>query len=290
MSLRPNSDMMKRPLIFFPHRRAIRGLRLFLLLIVFIQFIQKTDQLVWKLHFFDVDWDEIRDPGKSRNSAAIHTGKQPYQKRIHSKTQVHIPEDPIDVNDPDSWRTDLGLYSGQIEILIERTMERDWWTSEEEIRALTFIDAYWFDRHCHLFLCMHPSEREIDINRFDSLEWRKLPGIGDWIGKQIVEHRERLGGFNDPTQLTEVYGISDSLFLSWPYIWKVDSNLIDPIQYPANSFAELLAHPYLDYQQVEELYRFHDNMQFWLPCSEWILLNSFDEEDIRKLKPYFPDE
>ena len=49
------------------------------------------------------------------------------------------------------------------------------------------------------------------INSSDSADFTKLRGIGPTYASRIIKYRNRLGGFYNPNQLSEVYGLSDSL-------------------------------------------------------------------------------
>lgn len=47
----------------------------------------------------------------------------------------------------------------------------------------------------------------LDLNRATAEELRALPGVGPFLARQILAHRDREGGFGDVDELLEVWGI-----------------------------------------------------------------------------------
>lgn len=47
----------------------------------------------------------------------------------------------------------------------------------------------------------------LDLNRATEDELRALPGVGPFLARQILAHRDREGGFGDVDELLEVWGI-----------------------------------------------------------------------------------
>jgi len=45
----------------------------------------------------------------------------------------------------------------------------------------------------------------VELNSADTLQLKKLPGIGKWFARKIIERRDMLGGYYDEQQLLEVY-------------------------------------------------------------------------------------
>ena len=45
----------------------------------------------------------------------------------------------------------------------------------------------------------------LDLNRADTAELKKIPGIGSGIARLIVNYRQRLGGFYQIEQLQEIH-------------------------------------------------------------------------------------
>lgn len=91
---------------------------------------------------------------------------------------------------------------------------------------------------------------KINVNTATSQELIELKGIGPVLSKRIVSYREKLGGFYDIKQISEVYGIRDSTFQQiLPYLSV--SGDINKLFIPALSFKEVLKHPYIDFETTK---------------------------------------
>jgi competence ComEA-like helix-hairpin-helix protein len=91
----------------------------------------------------------------------------------------------------------------------------------------------------------------LELNQADTLELQGLPGIGPALAQRVVKYRERLGGFHQPQQLLEVYGIDSNV------LGKVLTQiLIDPKQIQMRSWntislEELKMFPYLSNKEAQ---------------------------------------
>ena len=98
----------------------------------------------------------------------------------------------------------------------------------------------------------------IEINSADSIILDELPGIGPAFARRIIKYREMLGGFAYPEQLKEVYGMDSARLSGFIKLIRVDTSRIRKIDINTATFKELLAHPYLEYDQVKAIARFRD--------------------------------
>ncbi|MGE5680650.1 MAG: ComEA family DNA-binding protein [Bacillota bacterium] len=57
-----------------------------------------------------------------------------------------------------------------------------------------------------------PEEKSIDLNKADEKEFTKLPGIGVKTARNIIEFRQKNGGFNNIEEMLEVKGIGHTKF------------------------------------------------------------------------------
>lgn len=130
-----------------------------------------------------------------------------------------------------------------------------------------------------------PGNKIVDINQADTKEWEALPGIGNVLAERIVKYRERLGGFYAVSQVKEVYGISDSLWLILqnqlelqPQSWRVfDIRTVD--------WDTLRHHPYFSRALLRQLERYR--MQHEMDSvGELRRMPLVTDENYRKFAPY----
>ena len=132
-----------------------------------------------------------------------------------------------------------------------------------------------------------PSVRmKTDINTADTNQLMIISGIGPVLSRRILRYRDILGGYHDALQLLEVYGIDEERYLEIePYVFADTSRIVK--LYPfSDDFGVLLRHPYLDYEQVSEIFRFRYRNKL-NSCGDLLQSDAFNEEDLIKLSPYF---
>jgi DNA uptake protein ComE-like DNA-binding protein len=100
--------------------------------------------------------------------------------------------------------------------------------------------------------------KKIEINSADSLALIGLPGIGPVFAKRIIKYRQMLGGYVYPGQLKEVYGMDSVRWSGFIQMIRIDTSRIHKLDLNKATFKELLAHPYLEYEQVKAIARFRD--------------------------------
>jgi DNA uptake protein ComE-like DNA-binding protein len=94
---------------------------------------------------------------------------------------------------------------------------------------------------------------KIELNRVDSIDLQKIPGIGQKTASLIIKYREKLGGFIDINQLKEVYSIDSNRYLQIsPYLY-VNPNHVKKLNINKASIKELVNHPYIDYYLAKSI-------------------------------------
>lgn len=126
----------------------------------------------------------------------------------------------------------------------------------------------------------------IPLNSADTIQFKKLRGIGSVYANRIVKYRKILGGFSDIEQLKEVYGVSDSLFISFKDQLIIRDSVLAKIKINLSTFKEINAHPYISYEQTKEIFNAKSKIGKFRSKSDLINLKSFDSLQVMRLLPY----
>jgi competence protein ComEA len=98
-----------------------------------------------------------------------------------------------------------------------------------------------------------------DINKADTIQLKKINGIGDKLALRIVNFRESLGGFVEIQQLKEVYGLDSTVVERLAKACYIE-NAFEPKKLNLNTADEktLTAHPYIpkNWAKAIQAYRF----------------------------------
>ena len=98
----------------------------------------------------------------------------------------------------------------------------------------------------------------VELNKADSAQLEALPGIGPVLASRIIKYRRLLGGFYDVTQLKEIYGMSDELWLKFSPHLMADPSGITKININFLSLVELGRHPYIGFRQAKKIIKGRD--------------------------------
>ncbi len=127
----------------------------------------------------------------------------------------------------------------------------------------------------------------VDINRADLEAWMTLAGIGETRARQLVNYREKLGGFLSVEQVGEMHGLPDSVFqrirpnlvFSTADIRKINLNTV--------SVADLDAHPYISKRQAELIVAYREQHGAFSSPEDLGKMKAFsDRAWLAKVGPY----
>ena len=127
---------------------------------------------------------------------------------------------------------------------------------------------------------------KININTADSLEFRKLKGIGEVFSSRIVRYRNWLGGFYGKEQLLEVYGIDSILYqLILPHL-KVSINDLRKINVNTCSKKDLSSHPYISYKLAKQIVKYREHHGAYTSLDELKRFPLIEEHLFRSIAYY----
>ena len=99
----------------------------------------------------------------------------------------------------------------------------------------------------------------INLNSADTTDLKSLPGIGSFFAKNIVEYREKLGGFVEKKQLLEVYAFDTARMSNIENLIVIDSIELRKIKVNSDDFKTILRHPYIEYEDVKKIINYRES-------------------------------
>lgn len=126
----------------------------------------------------------------------------------------------------------------------------------------------------------------ISINSADSSEFIKLRGIGPTYASRIVKYRTNLGGFHSIDQLSEVYGVTDSLVASFGAQLRLDTINIKKLDINYAEAKELKVNPYIDWNVANSIVNYREQHGLYNKIEDIKSSVLIDDSLFQKLKPY----
>ena len=216
------------------------------------------------------------DPNTADSTMLLRLGLSPWQVRNIYKYRArggryHRPEDFAGL---------YGLTKGDYDRL------RPYIRIADEFRLVS--DLYPHGMPKRDSLAVRPRQEklaagmQVDLNAADTSMLKKVPGIGSYRARQIVNYRNRLGGFATVGQLAEVEGVPDTLS-RW---FMVGEAVMRPLHVNRMSVNELRRHPYLDFYQSRVIV---EHRRKFGPIKDLQTLSLYEEfapSDLERLQPY----
>lgn len=128
----------------------------------------------------------------------------------------------------------------------------------------------------------YPAGTVIDLNRADTTELKKIPGIGSGIARLITGYRQRLGGFYSITQLEEIH-IDATQLRPW---FSIDTLSIRRLNLNRVGIEQLRAHPYINFYQAKAIVEYRKKRGELHNLKPFVLYEEFSEEDLERIGHY----
>lgn len=167
------------------------------------------------------------------------------------------------------------------------SLRRAEWKTERQKQwdSIRVADSIWRDSVGIPFIPRFKKDTILDLNHCDTTELQYIRGIGRYTAVQIVQYRERLGGFYSPEQLTdEVFGkLSLDTLL---HHFTADAKDITPLRINSCDISTLQRHPYLRYEQAKAIYHLRRKQLKLTSLEDLRALPELNDSDLQRIAPY----
>jgi competence protein ComEA len=233
-----------------------------------------------------------------------------YQYRIDSLAAVQqrrrdtiYPFNPNYITDYRGYK--LGLSVEEIDRLHRFRESGKWVNSKKDFQLVTQVSNEWLDSISPYFKfpdwVTNPKKsynnsytsyqnRKVvvkDINTANQDELKKVYGIGPALSSRIIKERERLKGFIDISQVSSVYGLTDSTMIQLKKHFYVTAPAgFKKIALNTATSDELLIIPYFNDYLVEKLIEqrtLRDGFKSW---DKVLLTSRFPQEKLALIQLY----
>lgn len=153
----------------------------------------------------------------------------------------------------------------------------------ETYRQRPPVDTTLYGGH-HEYVAVHklrPGEH-VALNTADTVELKKIPGIGSGYARMIVAYRERLGGFVDARQLLEIGNIPETVL---SYV-TVDATAVRKLNVNKLTLNQLRRHPYINFYQAREICDYRRLQGPLRSLDDLKFSADFPSSQIERLRPY----
>ena len=103
------------------------------------------------------------------------------------------------------------------------------------------------------------SSEFINLNSADTTDLKSLPGIGSFFAKNIVDYRNKLGGFIEKEQLLEVYAFDTTRMANIENLIVIDTIELRKVNINTDDFKTILRHPYIEYEDVKKIVNYRES-------------------------------
>jgi competence ComEA-like helix-hairpin-helix protein len=202
------------------------------------------------------------------------------------KPMPTAPFDP-DTMSAASWQN-LGLSEKQSEVLISYKNRSGGFYEIDQLYKAYVLDSTnvtaW--KPFLVFNKRKPIEKKIELNSATQEELVSLKGIGEKLSERIIKHREKIGGFQNLDQLSEVYGLSPETIANIKPKVVVDIKNIIQLNINEIDIKTLAAHPYVSYNTAKLIVNYREQHGAYEKAEDLLKIYGIEAEELSKLKPY----
>lgn len=254
---------MKSP--FYISKKSRRGLTVLFFLAFFIVLIPRL-----YVYFLKVDTVLIKKPLIKAETKTNNSKSKENKKKYSKKKKKLVYRSPKGKFDPNEYTHEDWMYLGLSEKqtnVIMRFLNHKIYTNEalkkiyvlpdtvyHLIKDSTVYPAHIFDEKETFVKKKSPSiTKFLELNTIDSLELISINGIGPFYASQIINYRNKLGGFYKREQLMEIWKMKEETYQILMESLIIDTSTLQKIHLNTVSFEKLKNHPYLSYSQANSI-------------------------------------
>lgn len=127
----------------------------------------------------------------------------------------------------------------------------------------------------------------LDVNRASMEDWQRLPGIGEKRARQMVNFRESLGGFLSVEQVSEMYGLPDSVFQKIRPMLTFSGGGVRQLNLNSASVEDLEKHPYISGKQAKLIVAYREQHGAFSSVDDLSKIAAVaDKNWLEKVRPY----
>jgi len=126
----------------------------------------------------------------------------------------------------------------------------------------------------------------IDINTADSTAFISLPGIGTKLAARIITFRDKLGGFYSVDQISETYGLRDSVYQKIKPYLRCNDNIVKKININTVTKDELKTHPYIRWNIANAIIEYRNQHGSFISLDDLKKINALDIATLDKITHY----
>jgi DNA uptake protein ComE-like DNA-binding protein len=125
----------------------------------------------------------------------------------------------------------------------------------------------------------------LDLNKADSADLVRIPGIGPYFASHIVSLRRQLGGYVSLSQLSDIPNLPEI----GDYVY-VEEGAQQRIKVNSATLRTLTRHPYIGYYRAKAIMDIRHRDGRVVSLRQLSFLDEFSDEDIQRLAPYLSFE
>ena len=125
----------------------------------------------------------------------------------------------------------------------------------------------------------------LDLNKADSADLVRIPGIGPYFASHIVSLRRQLGGYVSLSQLGDIPNLPEI----GDYVY-VEEGAQQRIKVNSATLRTLTRHPYIGYYRAKAIMDIRHRDGRVVSLRQLSFLDEFSDEDIQRLAPYLSFE